>query len=127
MYKIGDVQSNPIFHFYKTLIMTDEKQTGLTVEKPGVLKKSADAVPELLSAEEQKEKATIAIESEEKEEDKYKKEFPIETASETLQATDPQENMEGPISSIMQTIKEEGEANDVVSKKEADRKKDENT
>jgi hypothetical protein len=45
----------------------------------------------------------------------------------TLQTTDPQEDMQGPISSIMQTIKEEGEAADVVTKEEADRKKDENT
>lgn len=31
---------------------------------------------------------------------------------ETLHKTDPQENMEGPVSSIMQNIKEEAEEND---------------
>ena len=107
--------------------MTDEKQTGLTEEKSYAFKRGHDAVLELLPADEQKEKATIAVESEEKEEDKDKKESPLEADSKTLQTTDPQENMEGPISSIMQTIKEGGEANDVISKKEADRKKDENT
>lgn len=46
---------------------------------------------------------------------------------ETLHKTDPQENMEGPISSFMQNIKEETEENNDESKKEADRKKDKNT
>jgi hypothetical protein len=41
--------------------------------------------------------------------------------------TDPQEQMEGPVSSAMQNIKEEAEKNDEESKEEADRKKDENT
>ena len=50
----------------------------------------------------------------------------LEPDPETLHVTDPQEEMEGPISSIMQTIKEEGEASDVVTKEEADKKKDEN-
>ena len=46
---------------------------------------------------------------------------------ETLHTTDPQEHMEGPISSLMQNIKEEAEENDSVSKEEADKKKSENT
>ena len=45
---------------------------------------------------------------------------------ETLHKTDPQENMKGPISSSMQNIKEEAEEGDEESKKEADRKKEEN-
>ncbi len=105
--------------------MTDEKQFGLTVEKPGAFKRSLNAVPELLPDDAQK--ATIEVESKKKEVDKDKKESPLEADPETLHTTDPQENMEGPISSIMQKIKESGEANDVVSKKEADRTKDENT
>jgi len=44
---------------------------------------------------------------------------------ETLHTTDPQEHMEGPVSSVMQNIKEEAEEGDKVSKEEADRKKDE--
>lgn len=45
---------------------------------------------------------------------------------ETLNTTDPQEKMEGPVSSIMQNIKEEAEENDEQSKKEADKKQDKN-
>ena len=84
--------------------MTDEKQTGVIEEN-----------------------ATIVVESKVKEVTKDKKGSSLETDRQTLQTTDPQEKMEGPISSIMQTIKEEGEANDVVSKEEADSKKSENT
>ena len=80
--------------------MTDEKQTTLTEKKSPVFEKA---------------------------EDQDKKKSPLETDDKTVQATDPQENMQGPISSIMQTIKEEGEAADVVTKEAADRKKDENT
>lgn len=42
----------------------------------------------------------------------------------TLHKTDPQENMEGPISSVVQTVKENVE--DEVTKEEADKKKNEN-
>lgn len=42
----------------------------------------------------------------------------------TLHKTDPQDNMEGPISSVMQNIKEG--ADDEVTKEEADKEKDEN-
>ena len=45
---------------------------------------------------------------------------------ETLNTTDPQEHMKGPVSSVMQNIKEEANKNDKVSKEEADRKRDEN-
>ena len=44
---------------------------------------------------------------------------------ETLHTTDPQEHMKGPVSSVMQNIKEEANKNDKVSKEEADRKRDE--
>ena len=44
---------------------------------------------------------------------------------ETLDTTDPQEHMKGPVSSTMQNIKEEGEKNDKVSQKEAEKKRDE--
>lgn len=56
--------------------------------------------------------------------DKKKKEDnPISKPDpETLHKTDPQENMEGPISSIMQNIKEEAEEND---EKDAEKKKEE--
>jgi hypothetical protein len=42
-------------------------------------------------------------------------------------STDPQEKMEGPISSVVQNIKEGAEENDDESKEEADKKKDKNT
>ena len=45
---------------------------------------------------------------------------------ETLNTTDPQEHMKGPVSSVMQNIKEEANKNDKVSKEEADKKRDEN-
>ena len=80
--------------------MTDKKQTVLAEKESDTLEKGVD---------------------------KDKKGSSSETDDKALQTTDPQENMEGPISSIMQTIKEEGEASDVVTKEEADRKKDENT
>lgn len=40
---------------------------------------------------------------------------------------DPQEKMEGPISSLMQNIKETAEENDEETKDDADKKKDKNT
>lgn len=46
---------------------------------------------------------------------------------ETLNTTDPQEKMEGPISSLIQGIKETGEDNNEETKEEADKKKDKNT
>ena len=46
---------------------------------------------------------------------------------ETLDTTDPQDNMKGPISSAVQKVKEATEEGDKQSKEEADKKKDENT
>lgn len=57
---------------------------------------------------------------------KEHKENALQPDPETLHTTDPQEHMEGPVSSVMQNIKEEAEEGDKVSKEEADRKKDEN-
>ena len=45
---------------------------------------------------------------------------------ETLHTTDPQEHMKGPVSSTMQSIKEEAKKNDKVSKEEADREREKN-
>jgi hypothetical protein len=59
--------------------------------------------------------------------EKPKKDTALDPDPETLHKTDPQENMEGPISSLMQNIKEKGETNDKESKEEADKKKDKNT
>jgi hypothetical protein len=44
----------------------------------------------------------------------------------TLNKTDPQENMQGPISSLVQGVKEQVEEGDKETKKEADKKKEEN-
>ena len=52
---------------------------------------------------------------------------PLKPDPETLHKTDPQENMKGPISSLVQGVKEETEKGDEESKEEADKKKDENT
>ena len=52
---------------------------------------------------------------------------PLKPDPGTLHKTDPQENMEGPVSSAIQNIKENAEKNDKESKEEADRKKDRNT
>ena len=51
----------------------------------------------------------------------------IDPNSESKENTDPQENMEGPISSLVQGVKESGEDNDKDTKEEADRKKEKNT
>ena len=60
-----------------------------------------------------------------KEEDN--KDAPLKPDPETLHKTDPQDNMKGPISSLMQNMKEEAEDNDKEGKEEADEKKDKNT
>lgn len=54
------------------------------------------------------------------------KDAPIKPDEETLNTTDPQDNMEGPISSLVKGVKEKVEENDEVSKEEADREKDRN-
>lgn len=56
-----------------------------------------------------------------------KKEPLIKPDEETKNTTDPQEKMKGPVSSIMQNIKEEAEEDDKETKEEADKKKDKNT
>ena len=58
---------------------------------------------------------------------KDKKDSALKPDPKTLHTTDPQEEMKGPISSVMQNIKEEAEENDEESKEEADEKKDKNT
>lgn len=55
-----------------------------------------------------------------------KKQTPAAKDEAKKKETDPQEKMEGPVSSIMQNIKEEAEENDKESKPEADKKKDKN-
>lgn len=57
---------------------------------------------------------------------KKKNESIIKPDPKTLQTTDPQEKMKGPVSSIVQTIKEQANENDEESKEEADRKKEKN-
>ncbi len=59
--------------------------------------------------------------------DKDEKEPALPPDPKTLKTTDPQENMEGPVSSFMQNIKKGAEENDSESKEEADKKKDQNT
>ena len=65
----------------------------------------------------------IMSNSNQKNEDKKEK-SPLAPESDTLQKTDPQENMEGPVSSIMQNIKDGAEKNNNESKEEADEEKD---
>lgn len=48
------------------------------------------------------------------------------TIEENEKTSDPQEHMEGPVSSIMQTIKDEGAKNNKESQEEADKKRMEN-
>jgi hypothetical protein len=62
-----------------------------------------------------------------KKQKKHKDESPLKPDPETLHTTDPQEHMEGPVSSVMQNIAEKAEENDEETKEEADRKKDKNT
>ena len=50
----------------------------------------------------------------------------LEPDPETLERTDPQEKMKGPVSSTMQNIKEEAEEGDAETKQEADARKDRN-
>ena len=61
-----------------------------------------------------------------KKEEKDKKPQGLEPDPETLHTTDPQEHMKGPVSSTMQSIKEEAKKNDKVSKEEADREREKN-
>jgi hypothetical protein len=61
-----------------------------------------------------------------KNEEKDKKHQGLEPDPETLHTPDPQEHMKGPVSSVMQNIKEEGKKNNKVSQGEADRRREEN-
>ena len=61
-----------------------------------------------------------------KKEEKDKSQPVSKPDPETLNTTDPQEHMKGPVSSVMQNIKEEANKNDKVSKEEADKKRNEN-
>ena len=58
-----------------------------------------------------------------KENENAKEEDILKPDNETLHTTDPQEHMKGPISSVVQTVKEASE--DDISKEEADKKKEE--
>jgi len=49
---------------------------------------------------------------------KNKKEAALAPDPETLHTTDPQENMEGPVSSVVQNVKEEVEENEERDKKD---------
>jgi len=55
-----------------------------------------------------------------------KSESPLKPDPETLHKTDPQENMEGPVSSLMQNLAEDSDDKN-ESKVQADKKKDKNT
>lgn len=61
-----------------------------------------------------------------KQKDKDLKDPALKPDPETLNTTDPQDKMKGPVSSIVKNIKENAEENDEESKEEADRKKDKN-
>lgn len=52
---------------------------------------------------------------------------PLSPDPETLHKTDPQEEMQGPVSSLVQNLKEEAEKGNQETKEEADRRKDKNT
>lgn len=60
-----------------------------------------------------------------KKEEKDKSKPVSKPDTETMNTSDPQEYMKGPVSSVMQNIKEEAKKTDKVSKEEADRKRDE--
>jgi len=68
----------------------------------------------------------MANSGKDKKEEKNKSQPVSKPDPETLDTTDPQEHMKGPVSSVMQNIKEEANKNDKVSKEEADRKREEN-
>ncbi len=70
---------------------------------------------------------TMSASTNNKKTEAEKKNNSLEPNPETLHKTDPQENMKGPISSIVQNIKEAGEENDKETKEEADKKKEKNT
>ena len=54
------------------------------------------------------------------------KDAAVKPDPETLHTTDPQEKMKGPISSLVQNVKEGVEEDDNESKEEADKRKEKN-
>ena len=58
-----------------------------------------------------------------KEKDQENKESAVQPEPDTLHTTDPQKKMEGPVSSVMQKIKEAFNPN--ISKEEADKERNE--
>lgn len=61
-----------------------------------------------------------------KKEEKDKSQPVSKPDPETLNTSDPQDHMKGPVSSTLQNIKEEANKNDKVSKEEADREREKN-
>jgi len=57
--------------------------------------------------------------------DQDNKDAAVKPDPETLHTTDPQDHMEGPISSLVQGVKDTVEDNDTESKEQADKEKDE--
>jgi len=57
--------------------------------------------------------------------DQDNKDAAVKPDPETLHTTDPQDHMKGPISSLVQGVKDTVEDNDSESKVEADKEKDE--
>ena len=68
----------------------------------------------------------MANQKDDKQTGKEKKDAPLKPDAETLHKTDPQDNMKGPISSLVQTVKEGVEEDNKESKEEADKKKEKN-
>ena len=60
----------------------------------------------------------MQIKKEQKGKAGVKEDSPLKPDPETLHTTDPQEHMEGPVSSAVQNIKEEVEEDDLDEKKE---------
>ena len=65
------------------------------------------------------------LNKEKKDEKKEEKAPPIKPDPETLHKTDPQDNMKGPVSSLVNGVRDVVEENDKESKEEATRKRDE--
>ncbi|WP_276502505.1 hypothetical protein [Terrimonas pollutisoli] len=64
----------------------------------------------------------MAKQPKDKKEKKDEKEPLLQPDPETLHKTDPQENMEGPVSSVVQAIKEEAEENEERDKEDKKKK-----
>ncbi len=68
----------------------------------------------------------MSNQKDDKQKGKEKKDASLKPDAETLHKTDPQDNMKGPISSLVQNVKESAEEDNKESKEEADKKKDKN-